>query len=333
MGATQDRPGPLLVTGLPRTGTSWVGKMLELSNAVVYVNEPLNPQHPPGHSPGVLDARVTHRFQYICADNEQDWLPAFRRTASLRYGLRAELRTNRTAYDLGRMVKYLTAFESGRLRGRRALFDDPFAVFSSAWIADRLGATAVVLVRDPVAIVGSWRRLGWTTYFHELLEQPLLMRDLLGPYDERMRALVGSQDHVAKIALLWCAVYDAVAKLCTDNPALHLVHYESLASDPVAEFHELYDICALPWDERVRSELVAATTASGTTTNSHAWTVRGGVSRTAYRPMDSKASLSSYRERLTPEEIERVRDLTAETDARLRPHDSDSPTSPRIPSE
>ena len=75
MGAAQDRPGPLLVTGLPRTGTSWVGKMLELSNAVVYVNEPLNPQHPPGHSPGVLDARVTHRFQYICADNEQDWLP------------------------------------------------------------------------------------------------------------------------------------------------------------------------------------------------------------------------------------------------------------------
>ena len=91
----------------------------------------------------------------------------------------------------------------------------------------------------PVAIVGSWRRLGWTTYFHELLEQPLLMRDLLGPYDERMRALVGLQDHVAKIALLWCAVYDAVAQLCADNPALHLVHYESLASDPVAEFHDL----------------------------------------------------------------------------------------------
>ncbi|MGH3601951.1 MAG: sulfotransferase [Pseudonocardiaceae bacterium] len=316
--AAAHRPGPMLVTGLPRTGTSWVGKMLELSNAVVYVNEPLNPQHPPGHSPGVLDARVTHRFQYICADNEQDWLPAFRRTAALRYGLRAELRRNRSAYDLARMVKYLTAFRTGRAAGRRALFDDPFAVLSAAWFTERLDAAGVVLIRDPVALVGSWRRLGWTVYFHELLEQPLLMRDLLGPYDERMRALVGSEDDVAKIALLWCAVYDALGRLCAENPALHLVQYESLATDPVSQFQQLYAVFGLPWDERIRSALVAATTGTGDVTNSHRWTLRGGVSRTAYRPMDSKASLGSYRDRLTAEEIDRVQDLTADVATRLR---------------
>ena len=38
---------PILVTGLPRSGTSWVGKMLAASGELVYVNEPLNPQHPP----------------------------------------------------------------------------------------------------------------------------------------------------------------------------------------------------------------------------------------------------------------------------------------------
>ena len=56
---------PLLVTGLPRSGTSWTGKMLEASGQVVYVNEPLNPRRPPGRSPGVLNASVTHRFQKI----------------------------------------------------------------------------------------------------------------------------------------------------------------------------------------------------------------------------------------------------------------------------
>ena len=61
---------PLLVTGMPRTATSWVGKMLEASGALVYVNEPLNPQHPPGRSPGVLRADVQHAFQYISEDNE-----------------------------------------------------------------------------------------------------------------------------------------------------------------------------------------------------------------------------------------------------------------------
>lgn len=78
---------PLLVTGLPRSGTSWVGKMLEASGAVVYINEPLNVRHPPGRSPGVLDAHVNNRFPYICADNEVDWLPAFTDMVQLRYRL------------------------------------------------------------------------------------------------------------------------------------------------------------------------------------------------------------------------------------------------------
>jgi hypothetical protein len=37
------RGGPILVTGMPRTATSWVGKMLEAGGALVYVSEPLNP--------------------------------------------------------------------------------------------------------------------------------------------------------------------------------------------------------------------------------------------------------------------------------------------------
>src|SRR5690606_7459172 len=165
--APPGRP-PLLVTGLPRSGTSWAGKMLAAGGGLVYVNEPLNPQHPPGRSPGVLNATVTHRFQYICADNEEPWLAAFADTIALRYRFLAELRCNRSPYDLARMAKYGTAFTLGRLLRRRALFDDPFALFSAAWFCERLGCRAVVLIRDPVAFVGSWRRLGWRVDVREL---------------------------------------------------------------------------------------------------------------------------------------------------------------------
>ncbi|MFC7647663.1 sulfotransferase [Streptosporangium lutulentum] len=168
---------PVLVTGLPRSGTSWTGKMLAASGELVYVNEPLNPQHPPGRSPGVLNAAVTHRFQYICPDNEESWLPAFASTVALRYGFLAELRRNRSPYDLARMVKYGTSFTLGRLGGRRALLDDPFALFSAGWFAERLGCRVIILLRDPVSFASSWQRLGWTVHFQELLEQPLLVRD------------------------------------------------------------------------------------------------------------------------------------------------------------
>ena len=308
---------PLLVTGLPRSGTSWVGKMLEASNEVVYVNEPLNPRHPPGRSPGVLNATVTHRFQYICADNESGWARAFEDTTALRYRLGAELRQNRSGYDLARMAKYLWAFTSGRVRGRRALLDDPFAVLATPWLVERIGAVPVVLVRDPVALVGSWRKLGWTVRFHELLEQPLLVRDLLGPYVDEMRALVGSQDDVAKISLLWRATYDIVDQARARDPRIHVVRYEDLASSPLTAFRALYDHFGLTWCDAVSERIETATSAKGGDNRSHVWSLRGGVSRTAFRPMDSKAALGSFRERLSEEDIARVRSLTADVAPRF----------------
>jgi hypothetical protein len=305
---------PLLVTGLPRSGTSWVGKMLEASDEVVYVNEPLNPRHPPGHSPGVLNARVTHRFQYICADNDEQWAPAFADTTTLRYRLGAELRQNRSAYDLARMAKYLWAFTSGRARGRRALLDDPFAVLSTPWLVSRIGAVPVVLVRDPVALVGSWRKLGWTVRFHELLEQPLLMRNWLGPYASELRELVGSQDDVAKISLLWRVTYDLIDQARALDPRIHVVRYEDLAGSPLTAFEELYAHCGLAWSNAVRAKIDAATSAAGGDTRSHVWS---GLSRTAFRPMDSKAGLMSFRERLSEEDIIRVRTLTADVASRF----------------
>ena len=312
--------GGLVVTGLPRSGTSWVGKMLEASGEVVYVNEPMNPQHPPGHSPGVLDATVTHRFQYISDEDDEQWRRAFDRTLALHYQFGAELRQNHSAYDLARMVKYGTAFTAGRLRGRRAMIDDPFAVFATGWLTQQMGCEAVVLVRDPVSFVGSWRALNWKIHFHELLEQPALVRDHLGPYVERMRDLVGSPDWLARTCLLWEATYDVVDRAFRDLPGVHLIGYEALVEDPMTGFEDLYRRFGLTWSDDAAGRVREATTEkAGAEQGSHRWSLRGGLSRTAYRPMGSATALSTYRTRLTPAEVERVRTLTASVAGRVLP--------------
>ncbi|OUC99008.1 sulfotransferase [Streptosporangium minutum] len=295
---------PVLVTGLPRSGTSWTGKMLAAGGELVYVNEPLNPQHPPGQCPGVLNAQVTHRFQYICPDNDETWLPAFADTVALRYRFLAELRRNRSPYDLARMVRYGTAFTLGRLTGRRALLDDPFALFSAGWFAERLGCRVVILLRDPVSFVGSWQRLGWTIYFHELLEQPLLIRD--HPHLEELRPLVGCQDRIAKAVALWRAARTVAADLATRHPGILLARYEDLAADPQRGFRRLYDWSGLTWSTRAEERVSRACTAAATDAGGFAWS---GLSRTAYRPMDSRRALATAADRLTPEEIDRVREL------------------------
>ena len=275
---------PLLVTGMPRTATSWVGKMLEASGALVYVNEPLNPQHPPGRSPGVLRADIDHAFQYISDHNEQVWLPAFRDTVALRFHPLAEVRRNHAPYDLLRAVKYTAGFALGRLRGRRALLDDPYAVFAAPWLARRVGCRVVVTVRDPVATVSSWRRLGWTPRLAELLAQPALVRDRLQRFVPELEAgLLSNGDGVGPASLLWRVIYGTVAAYRSEIGGLEVVRHEDLSADPVPAFAAPYDRLGLPFGPEAEQAIVTATTA-GSDDRSHRWSISAhGVFKTAAR--------------------------------------------------
>lgn len=301
---------PLVVTGLPRSGTSWVGKMLQAGGDHVYVNEPLNPSHPPGRSPGVLNAEVEHYFQYIAAESAGSWEDAFRRTLSLRYGLLAEVRRNRRPYDLARAARYLFAFTAGRVGGRHALLDDPYAVFAVPWLVERFPLSAVVMVREPVSFVGSWRALGWQVDTAELLEQPLLMRDYLEPFREELSAVAGSDDWLGSAAALWRATYAAVHQFA-GHPRVHVVRHEDLAADPLPAFRRLYQSVDLAWGSSAATKIREATSGSrGGKNQPFRWSLSSGLSRTAFQPMASTSSLGTYRQRLTPEEISRVRLLT-----------------------
>lgn len=301
---------PLVVTGLPRSGTSWVGKMLEAGDRHVYVNEPLNPSHPPGGSPGVLAAEVEHYFQYISEESEAVWGRAFERTLDLRYGLAAELRRNRRPYDLARAARYATSFTVGRLRGRQALVDDPYAIFAVPWLVERFAVAAVVLVREPVAFVGSWRALGWQVDTAELLAQPRLMRDLLEAHRAELTRLAGSDDWLGSACALWRATYAAVDTFA-DHPRVHVVRHEDLAAEPLQGFSRLYEVLGIPWTRSAETTIRDATSGtSSSTSRPFRWSLSSGLSRTAFRPMASSSSLGTYRQRLTTAEIARVRDLT-----------------------
>ena len=118
------------------------------------------PAPPPGRSPGVLNAQVSHRFQYIAPPDDRSGGVRSPTPCALRYHPLAELRVARRPYDVGRLGKYWSQFTVGRIRGRRALLDDPYALFSSRWMCEQMGVRTLVLVRDPVGLIGSWKTLG-----------------------------------------------------------------------------------------------------------------------------------------------------------------------------
>lgn len=323
---------PLLVTGMARAGTSWVGKMLEAGGDFVYINEPMNPRHPPGRSPGILNADIRQEYLYITGDNGPGYLEAFRDTVRFRYHVLAEVRQNHRPFDLAKMVKYLSSFTLGWLLEKRPMLNDPYATLSARWLAEELGAQVVAVVRQPAAMLASFRKLGYERIdFRALLDQPLLMRDWLEPLRAEMETAEG-EDLVAQVALLWRILYRVTAAYRSTVPGFVVVRHEDLSLDPVAAYEKLHVDLGLPFTDEVRTAVeegsgLKAAPAAGSDNGgkTHVWRLsrRGFLSRTAYRPMDSRASLGTWRSAVTPDEIARIRWLTEDvtrlyyTDAEL----------------
>src|SRR5919108_5818476 len=189
---------PILVTGAHRSGTTWIGKMLAADPCTAYISEPLNVWH----RPGVFRVPVKYWYQYICDENESEYLSAFTELLEFEYHLWKEIRSLRSVKDFLRMGRDFRTFYYGLEEGRRALVKDPFAVFSATWFARKLNFQVVISVRHPLAFASSLKRLNWSFDFQDLLNQSLLIRDHLEPYQSQIES-VNAQDVIGQAALLW----------------------------------------------------------------------------------------------------------------------------------
>ncbi len=302
---------PILLTGMHRSGGSWVAKMIEGGGGVVHVNEPFNRRHPPGLTPGILRVPPPRAYQYVGPHNEAEHLPGFRDMLELRYGLAAELRTNHGVYDLAKAAKYQAAFALGRARGLQALIDDPYMVFAAEWLAERLECRVVMLVRHPAGIVSSLKRIGngWADNLPDIASQPELVGRYLSEYaGDLERAAAQPLDPVAHGALLWLLIHWAIAQQAARHPEFTVVRYEDIAADPLPQFRDLYGRLGLDFNARAE-RAVREGSIAGDASRRSAWG-RVGMARTAYQPMESKANAWAWRERLTTQEITDVIRIT-----------------------
>ena len=288
---------PILVTGTHRSGTTWIGKMLAADSSTAYISEPLNVLH----RPGVLRAKVTHWYQYICEDNQDEYLPAFGELLDFDYHLWAEIRSIRSRRDFLRMGRDFAIFYNGLMRGQRMLMKDPFAVFSTEWFAKCLNCKVVIAVRHPAAFVSSLKRLNWPFEFQDLLDQPLLMRDSLEPYRGQMEA-AKTDDVVGQSALLWTLIYRSVHAALQRNPGFIAVRHEDLSRDPVNGYREIYQKLDLDFTPRVEKIILKSSSSDNPAEppRKNIYSVK----------LDSRTNIENWKKRLNPEEINRIRETT-----------------------
>lgn len=269
----------VLVTGSHRSGTTWVGTILAAHEEAAYIHEPLNVSDGPAAMRGI----VRHSYSYICADNEDQFLP----------GLESVLAAGCQAEECSK----------AHIRHSWTLIKDPFAVFSIPWFAAKLGCRSVITVRQPVSVVSSLKRLQWRFDHRHLMEQPLLLRDWLAPYRAEMTAtLEDPDDLIAQGCLLWRMVYTAAAYLRELLPETIIVRHEDLSLAPWAGYYDLLNKLGIrasaATDKAI--EFFCSSQNPKETTVEPPHTVA----------LDSRANLDNWQHRLTPAEVARIRELT-----------------------
>jgi len=290
---------PLLVTGAHRSSTTWVGKMLAANQHYTYVSEPLNVLH----RRGVMRKPVSRWYTYLNFENENQVLSGFYGTMALRYHLLEELSDLRSARDVGRMLRDWSSFTRGNRAGNQVILKDPFAVFSADWFSKRLGCQVVVTVRHPAAFVSSLKRLNWPFQFEDLLEQPLLMRDWLEPFREDMhRAQKQPADIIYQASLLWRMIYHVVHQYSLQNPEFHLIKHEDLSLNPEREFKALFEQLGVPFTDQVEEIIRKASNPDNPAELS--------MDAVHSVKLDSRMNLKNWQKRLSPEEIEHIREWT-----------------------
>lgn len=292
--------GPVLITGAPRSGTTWAAKVLSASRGVAFVDEPFNPIYRPSRVSPVLDVW----FRYVCEDNAHEFLPRLEKTFGLRYPLR-QVGTLRDRGEWKRFAAEAVSSLVHRVHRSRVVTKDPIAVFSAPWLADAFEMSVIACVRHPAAFVSSNLKLGWEFDFQNLLRQPLFMRDCAGrlaPEIERMAATSGSL--IDRSILLWRIIYTRVHEYQRRHPEWIIVRHEDLASSPVERFSDVARRCGLDWSQ----EMAEFAKRSSSVKNP------GEVSTAQWNSVmrNSGAAARTWHQRLTKEQIHRVREGTEE---------------------
>jgi hypothetical protein len=304
-----DQPtvGPVLVTGMMRSGTTWVGRMLCAGGRLSYVSEPLNPYHP-----GIFRLPVAHDYTYISHENEQGFLRPFQDAVALKSRPFKELLAVRGPADVRRVG--LTAIEllRGRMGRRAVLLKDPHALFSAPWFADLLGCRVVICVRHPAAVVSSHVRLGWRAPLGHLRAQPALVRDLLSPYEQELAdaeqdSAIGD-DPLRGNALLWKIIYGTVATYAESRPDFTIVRHEDLSSRPLEAYDHLYSQLGLRFDDRAAGQIESATSQKNP--------AELRVQDPHRIRLDSRSNLGNWHKRLAPHDVELIREIVEPVAAR-----------------
>ncbi|MEM6473767.1 MAG: hypothetical protein AAF802_29680 [Planctomycetota bacterium] len=140
-----------------------------------------------------------------------------------------------------------------------AIVKDPVGWYFAKYLHDEFEAEIVIIVKHPISLFASYRRLDWHHTFHRVLRQPHVMNLL--PPDIASR-LSCSHDFVDAIALHWLVIYTSLRNMLGEHSRVTVRTIESLSNDPLNQYQSFCETLSIPWTKG-RERLVQRRCLSG----------------------------------------------------------------------
>ena len=295
-------PKPILVTGSHRSGTTWVGRMIASSPSVAYIHEPF----------AIDNGKQFHKtpfnywFTYICEQNERQYYRYINDTLNFRCNFISALRFNRRPRFVIKLLINCVQLARYRIAHVRPLLKDPIALFSAEWLSSKFNMDTVVMIRHPAAFVASLKVKNWTFPFFHYINQPLLMKEQLQPFEkEIMQYAQVERNIIDQGALLWNLFHSVILKYQKDHPDWILLRHEDLSRDPSEGFRSLFQNLHLDFSERIANTVKLHSFANNAADMQP-------VSNFQNVTRDSLANITTWKDRLANSEIERIKSQVQE---------------------
>ncbi len=251
-------PPTILLLGPPRSGTTWVANVLALADGMRFVNEPDNEKI---SWLGRCYKRHVPRFPLLeVGDSPRDFAVLWQKAAVSPWA--AWLSRSIFARALKAPDSFIAAKEkpfrpqTSSLTAQASppkpvLIKSVHAVLCAEWVCSVAPIGHVVVVmRHPLAILASWRRLHMPDATRAFtLSEPVQQR-VLG----KVISVSGELEKQAlHLAVLWRGLEAQVRR----NPQWIVIVHEDLCGDPTAKFRQLYEQLGLAFTPRVEAGIAA----------------------------------------------------------------------------
>lgn len=251
--ATKQR---ILVAGLPRGGTTWIGRTLAAHPATVYVHEPDNWATDPL---AFVSQGEVGRFPVLAADADAPLYDLVWRLA-MRGGWPAEGAVARGRALSHRLPRRLAVPALTRVAGRAArrppagtvVAKTVLALGALDWLAARHADAVVVVRADPRNVVSSWRALGWGSGY---IDREWLARHRPEVLD---RAGGWPDDEVGRVAVAVAALQTLLDEAVARHPDWLVVAHEDLCRDPAGGFADVFERLGLAFGPEAEAYLLAS---------------------------------------------------------------------------